>query len=331
MEWLTLKTLIDDNKESIQLELVNSGGDLNKVIRERDCHRPGLALSGFVDVFTYKRIQILGNSEITYLTRLSSSERENSIKKVLEFDIPCFIVTDNNKIPEELLKHADIKNIPVLRTPLSTTNIIQLLGYYLDSKFAPRLTMHASLVDVYGVGLLFTGRSGIGKSEIALDLVERGHQLVADDVVNITRQSPNILIGSGSEMLKHHMEIRGLGIIDIRSIFGIRSIKLEKRIHLEVRLEEWSEEDDYERIGIDEDKTSILEVPIPLIRLPIFPGKNITVIAEAIALNQILKSYGQNSAFEFNEGLMEKMQSAKRLRERFPYQFNEDIAPHDNM
>jgi len=319
MDWLTLKTLFEDNKKVLKLEIVNSDGDLNKYIREKDIHRPGLALSGFVEVFTYKRIQILGNSEITYLNTLEASQRENSIKKVLEFDIPCFIVTNDNDIPKELLKIADEKKVCIFRTPLSTTSLTQFLSYYLDAKFAPRLTMHGSLVDVSGVGILFTGRSGIGKSEIALDLVERGHQLVADDVVNITRQPPDVLIGSGSEMLKHHMEIRGLGIIDVQNIFGIRSIRMQKRIQVEVRLEEWRDDEEYERIGIDEEKTKILEVDIPLVRLPIFPGKNITVIAEVIALNQLLKMHGHYTAFDFNERLLKKIKSKTDLKQFYFY------------
>lgn len=314
MNLLTLKTLFDDNQDTMKLEVVNSEGNLNKYVREKDIHRPGLALSGFVEVFTYRRIQILGNSEITYLNKLSRSEREKSLEKVLEFDIPCVIITNDNKIPDELLPIADKKHICIFRSPLTTTRLTQFLAHYLEARFAPRLTMHGSLVDVYGVGMLFTGRSGIGKSEIALDLVERGHQLVADDVVNITRQPPDLLMGTGSEMLQHHMEIRGLGIIDVRNIFGIRSIRLEKRIHVEVRLEEWLDDEEYERIGIDEDTTIVLDVDLPLVRLPIFPGKNITVIAEVIALNQLLKMQGQHSALNFNERLLQKMQSKTKMQ-----------------
>lgn len=321
MDWLNLKTLLEDNKKALQLELINSEGDLNKYVREKEIHRPGLALSGFVEVFTYKRIQVLGNSEITYLKTLTASQRESSIQKVLEFDVPCFVVTNNNLIPDELLKIADEKKVCIFRTPFSTTRLVQFLGHYLELKFAPRLTMHGSLVDVSGVGILFTGRSGIGKSEIALDLIERGHQLVADDVVNITKQPPDVLIGSGSEMLQHHMEIRGLGIIDVQSIFGIRSIRMQKRIQVEVRLEEWSDSEDYERIGIDEETTTILEVEIPLVRLPIFPGKNITVIAEVIALNQLLKMHGQHTAADFNERLLQKIKSKTEMKSFYSFDF----------
>jgi len=307
MEWLTVKSLYEDNKTVLKFEIKNQKGKLSKIIRERDLHRPGLALSGFVQVFTYKRVQILGNSEITYLKTLSPSLRKGSIRRVLEFEIPCIIITNGNNPPEEMLQIADEKEIVILGTPLTTTKLTQLLGDYLDEKFAPQITQHGSLVDVHGIGLLFTGRSGIGKSEIALDLVERGHQLVADDVVNITRKGNNLLVGAGSEMLQHHMEVRGLGIIDVRSIFGIRSIRSQKRIHVEVHLEDWQEGEEYERIGLDEETTTILDVTIPLIRLPIFPGKNITVIAEVIALNTLLKYSGHHPAMEFNRRLLKKI------------------------
>lgn len=309
MEWLTLKTLYEDNKINLKFEICNTAGKLNKIIRERELHRPGLALSGFVQVFTFKRIQILGNSEITYLKTLSTTLRKASIRRVLEFDIPCIIITNGNTPPVELIQIADEKEITVFITPYTTTKLTQLLSDYLDEKFAPQITMHGSLVNVYGVGLLITGRSGIGKSEIALDLIERGHQLVADDVVNIIRKGNNFLMGSGSEMLQHHMEVRGLGIIDIRSIFGIRSIRKQKRIQVEVHLEDWDETEDYDRIGLDEEVTTILDVLIPIIKLPIFSGKNITVIAEVIALNSLLKMQGHHPAMEFNKRLLKKITS----------------------
>jgi len=321
MEWLNIKKLFEDNKVNLKLEIINEKGKLNKIIREKDLHRPGLALSGFVQVFTYKRIQVIGNSEFTYLKTLSPALRKASIRRVLEFDIPCIIITNGNQPPQELLQIADEKEIAVFLTPFSTTKVTQLLSAYLDEEFAPKITIHGSLVDVYGVGLLFTGRSGIGKSEIALDLVERGHQLVADDVVNIIRKGNNVLIGAGSEMLQHHMEVRGLGIIDVRSIFGIRSIRKQKRIQVEVHLEDWDDSEDYERIGLDEETTKILEVTIQLIKLPIFPGKNITVIAEVIALNTLLKLEGHHPAIEFNKRLLKKMSTPAHPQE---------ILWHDN-
>ena len=185
---------------------------------------------------------------------------------------------------------------------------MHLLSDYMDDKFAPSITVHGSMADVYGIGVLFTGRSGIGKSEIVLDLVERGHRLVADDVVHLARKAEGVLIASASEVLQHHIEVRGLGIIDLRSVFGIRSIRLQKRVEVEVQLEEWDDQEDYERIGLDESVTQVLGVEIPLVKLPIFPGKNITVIAEVVALNQLMKIYGHHPAKEFNQRLIKKMQ-----------------------
>jgi len=314
MEGLTVRQMYEDNRKTLKLEVINSESGFSRPIRDQDLHRPGLALGGFVEVFTYQRIQILGNTEIAYLNTLSPTARRVSIEKVLSFDIPCMIVTDSNVPPKELVEIADRRGITLFQTPYSTTKVIHLLGEYLDDKFAPRTTVHGSLVDVYGIGLLFTGRSGIGKSEIALDLVERGHRLVADDVVNITRRATDILIGSGSEMLQHHMEVRGLGIIDVRSLFGIRSVRLQKRIEVEVQLEEWDNAQDYERLGLDEEYKEILGVPIPTVKLPIFPGKNITVIAEVIALNQLLKIYGYHPAREFNKRLIERIQEKKTAK-----------------
>ncbi|MFQ5825230.1 MAG: HPr(Ser) kinase/phosphatase [bacterium] len=316
METLTVEKLFNDTKEKLQLELLNNKASFNRQIEEADLNRPGLALTGFVEVFTYKRIQIIGNTENAYLKTLSDVERKRALNKVFSFKIPCLIITERNEPPDELIEISNEKGISIFRTPFKTTKLMHLLSDYMDEKFAPQIIVHGSLVDVYGIGVLFTGRSGIGKSEIALDLVERGHRLVADDVVNISRKAEGILIGTAGEMLQHHMEIRGLGIVDVRSVFGIRSIRLQKRIEVEVQLEEWNDSVDYERIGLDESTTEILDVEIPMVKLPIFPGKNITVIAEVIALHQLLKIYGHHPAQEFNERLIKKMQG-KIVKEKY--------------
>lgn len=308
MEKLTVEKLYKENKEKLKLKLLNNEASFNRVIEEGDLNRPGLALTGFVEVFTYKRVQLIGNTETAYLEQLTNTQRKRAIQSVLSFEIPCIILTENNKPPPELLEVSNEKGVSVFRTPFKTTRLMHLLSDYLDEQFAPQITVHGSLVDVYGIGVLFTGRSGIGKSEVALDLVERGHRLVADDVVKISRKAEGILIGTASEMLQHHMEIRGLGIVDVRSVFGIRSIRLQKRVEVEVQLEEWQDSEEYERLGLDEMTTNILGVEIPAVKLPIFPGKNITVIAEVIALHQLMKIYGHHPAREFNERLIKKMQ-----------------------
>lgn len=306
---LTVEKLYADVKDRLQLELLNDQASFKCVISEPDLHRPGLALSGFVDVFTYQRVQVVGNTENGYLRKMPPTEREKAIATLFMFKLPCIIITENNELPPEFLNIATLRKTSVFRTPFKTTRLMHLLSDYLDEKFAPSVTVHGSLVDVYGIGVMFTGRSGIGKSEIALDLVERGHRLVADDIVHIARKAEGILIGSANETLKHYMEIRGVGIVDVQSIFGIRSIRLQKRIEVEVQLEEWDDNEDYERIGLDESITEILGVEVPVVKLPIFPGKNITVIAEVLALRQLLKINGIDPAQRFNERLIKKMQT----------------------
>lgn len=275
-----------------------SEGDsgLKRIIKDRNIHRPGLALAGYTELFTFDRVQVLGNTEMRYLNHLTKAERTKSLEKFFSFSIPCVCLTFNNQPSPEFLKLADKNNIPVFISPLPTTKFAYFISDFLDDQFSPQIAMHGSFVDVYGVGLLFCGNSGIGKSEIALDLIERGHRLVADDIVMISRKGEGILMGSGTELVKHFMEIRGLGIIDVRSIFGIRSIRFQKRVELIVNLEEWSRKKEYTRTGLDENTINVLGVDIPFLLLPIFPGKNITVISEVIALNYLCKHYGYDAA-----------------------------------
>jgi HPr kinase/phosphorylase len=313
MEGITIAELIEENKERLDLKLLGGEKGLGKRITRNDIHRPGLALAGFVELFAYRRVQILGNAEIAYLQRLPQDKLSQTLRTFFGFDLPCVIITNANEPPPLLVAIAEETGIAVLWTSHSTTKFIHLFTYYLDDLFAPQTTVHGSLVDVYGVGLLFTGRSSIGKSEIALDLVERGHRLVADDMVTVTRSARGLLLGMCNELVKHHIEIRGVGIIDVQSIFGVRAIRLQKRIEVEVRLVDYSEDQDYERLGIVEAKTKFLEVEIPLITVPIYPGKNITVIAEVIALNHLLKIYGYSPAREFSHRLHEAIQKKSRI------------------
>ncbi len=309
---LTVGTFFADNRKKLKLQLLNSDSGFDRVITSSELNRPGLALAGFLDLFTYDRIQILGNTEIRYLFSLTPEKRRNSLEKLFQFELPCVIVTENNQVPEELLNIATRCQISVFRSRFKTTELMHYLSDYLNNEFAPRTTVHGTLVDVYGIGILFTGRSGIGKSEIALDLVERGHRLVADDVVIITKKAEEILMGEGRELAEHHLEIRGLGLIDTRSIFGVRAVRVHKRVEVEVQLVDFDPNMDYERVGLDEQTTTILGVKIPLVVLPINPGKNVTVIAETIALNQLLKIYGHHTAKEFNKRLLEKMREQER-------------------
>lgn len=319
MDELTVRELFEDTKNLLKLEIINSEIGFEKIIREREIHRPGLALSGFVDVFTCQRIQVIGNTELAYLETLSPIKRELSIRKVLSFDIPCILITDNNYPGDDFIKISTEKEITILRSVYSTTHVSQKLSSYLEKRFAPFTTKHGSLVDVYGIGMLITGRSGIGKSEVALDLLERGHRLVADDIVNLFRRTEGVLIGACTETLLHHMEIRGMGIIDIRNIFGVHAIRFQKRVEIELNLVDWEKDKDYERTGLEEKFTEYLGVDVPIVHLPIFPGKNITVIAETIAMNQLLKLFGKFSAKEFNAQLMQKIHNNTTLKDYLFY------------
>jgi HPr kinase/phosphorylase len=272
---------------------------LPRTIHSTELHRPALALTGFVDLYTFDRGQVLGNTELLYLNSLNSQERRAALEIIYQFDLPCVIITNGYEVLPELLELSEDRGVPLLTTTLSTARFIHQFLSCLDDYFAPRTTMHGTMVDVYGVGLLLTGRSSIGKSEIALDLVERGHRLVADDVVHITRQR-NILRGESSPMLGQKMEIRGIGIIDVQRLFGIRAIRKAKRVEVVLNLVQWSDEETYERIGLSHGSTCILGVEIPMIQLPIFPGKNITVIAETIAMNHLLRIDGYSAAEELN-------------------------------
>lgn len=312
MASISVKDFYEKNKRIVKLNLLSNENGLDKKIAQSEIHRPGLALSGFVDIFSYERIQVLGNTEIAYLESLPARERTIAFNRLTEFAIPCIVITNQNKTFKEMITLCNDHNIPVFRTPLTTTSFVRLISNYLEEEFAPRTQVHGTLVDVYGIGLLLSGRSGIGKSEVALDLVERGHRLVADDLITIICKGDDILIGMANEILEHHIEVRGLGILDVKSMFGIRSIRLQKRVEVEVFLEEWDSKESYERIGLTDTYTEILNVKIPQVRLPIFPGKNITVIIETIAMNTLLKIYGIHPAKEFNKRLLKKMSQQKK-------------------
>lgn len=322
---ITVGFLFENNKSRVKWEPVVNVGLDNKIV-DKNLHRPGLALAGYVELFTFNRVQVFGNTEIRYLMSMPLEKRVQAFNTLFKFALPCIIITNGNTLDPELLKIAEDHNVPVFRTPLETTKAAYLLSDFLDDQFSPQTTVHGSFVDVYGIGLLFIGRSGIGKSEVALDLVERGHRLVSDDVVTITRKGESILIGTGTDLVKHFMEIRGLGLIDVQNIFGIRSIRFQKRIEVVVELMEWQPNGDFTRTGLDQNTTSILDVEIPHIKLPIFPGKNVTVIAEVIALNYLLKHYGYDAAQEFSKKLEKVIQlkskgSGKRSIDYFEHDF----------
>ena len=271
-------------------------------------------LAGYTDRFVPDRLQALGETEISYLSSLSKTERHDRLHQYFGFKVPAVFVTKGQKLPSGLLEAAQEAGVALIRSELKTAEFYRRIKPVLESEFAPQTTLHGSLADVYGVGLLFTGRSGIGKSECVLDLVERGHRFVADDIVFITQRGNGVLIGRAHELQRHHMEIRGVGLIHIPSMFGIRAVRLQKRIEVVVQLEDWDQHAVVDRTGLDVEDTMILDVQVPRIRVPLNPGKNLTVIAEVIALNHLLRYSGVDAAQSFNERLITHMRSAADVR-----------------
>lgn len=329
-EKISVDYLVSRLKERVHIDLeacVAEDCCEERFIIEADLHRPGLALAGYVELFTHQRIQVIGNTESRYLAFLSDEKQKEAFTNITNFKLPVIILTDNNTLPSYLLDIAKEAGIPVFRTSVETTQFMSLVRDFLDDQFALQTMVHGSMVDVYGIGILIAGKSGIGKSEVALDLVERGHRLVADDVIMLTKKH-NILMTSATEINKHFMEIRGLGIIDVMSMFGIRAIRYQKRLEIILELSLWNESQDIERTGLNRDKTSVLGVDIPLINLPITPGKNITVIAEVIAMNYLLRHYGYDAAEAFQDKVKKSIaakQGAENIPKRAVEYFEGDI------
>ncbi len=308
MAEITVEQLYQSRNRDLELTLISGGPrSLKKKVKTSQLNRPGVALAGFMERFPSNRIQVLGETEVAYLNALSDERLKEIADGIMATDVPLFVVTKGFSPPLAFTAATELGHTAVFSSRLTTAELSHRLTAYLDHFFAPTTNLHGTLVDVYGVGLLYTGKSGIGKSEVALDLVERGHRLVADDVCKVTRVAPDVLIGGSSELLGHHMEIRGVGIIDVEELFGIRSIRMQKRIEVEVRLTLWEETAEYERLGVEEQTTAILGCKIPILKVPISPGKNITVISEVIAMNHMLKVYGENSAVELTKKLAQRL------------------------
>jgi HPr kinase/phosphorylase len=312
---LTVGRLLETMQETLELEYLGEPEQLTREITSSEAASPGLVLSGYTDRFVPDRTQVLGETEISYLWSLSAAQRGKLMGKYLEFPIPCIIVTKGQELPEELEQGAREAGIPLMRSPLKTSELYRRLKPFLEEEFAATTTLHGSLADVYGVGLLFVGQSGIGKSECVLDLVERGHRLVADDLVIASRRGTDIIIGRGHELQRHHMEIRGVGVIDVPAIFGVRAVRQQKRIEVVVQLQEWDRASQIDRTGLDTQNTNILGVDVPKVTVPLNPGKNITVVAEVVAMNHLLRYAGIDVAEVFNERLIGRMRTASQVRQ----------------
>ncbi|MBS3740646.1 MAG: HPr(Ser) kinase/phosphatase [Candidatus Cloacimonetes bacterium] len=314
MKDLTIKTLLSKKKGELQLELQTTEIGLDNMIKTYDMNKPGLAFTGFVEVFKYDRIQLLSKTEIKYLDSLTSTKRYDRIENLFqEFNIPCIIISDGMQPSKELVFLGSENKVPIIVSQLTEEQLFKSLSVFLHDWFAPRKKLNGTLVDVYGVGIFITGKSGIGKSECALELISSGHRFIADDIVDAKRRN-NVIMGEANKDIGHFMEIRGIGIIDIERMFGVRSIRVQKRIETQVELVPWRPNMDYERIGLKEHYNRILDVEIPIIYLPVSPGKSIAKIIEVIALNHMLKVYGYNSAEVMNERLQEDMERKKKIR-----------------
>ena len=313
---ITVQRLFDDRHETLQLEVLNPDIDLDRRVVNPDISGPGIALTGYTDRFSSDRIQVFGETEISYLWGLTPEERRERVRGVFCFGIPVAFITKGLSVPDGLLEVAAEFSIPILRSGLSTRGFYRHVKPYLDAVLAPQTNIHGSLADVYGVGLLFVGDSGVGKSECVLDLVERGHRLVADDHVIVSRRGPDILLGQGHQLQAHHMEIRGLGIIDIHTLFGIHATRQQKRIEVMVHLERWDENHAYTRTGLDTTEIDVLGVKVPEVTIPLNAGKNITVISEVVAMNHLLKYAGIDSADVFNQRLKGAMRPVREYFEQ---------------
>lgn len=312
---LRLGDFVSRRGDPLQLEALTGELGLDRQMPEAEVAGPGLALAGYTGRFAPNRLHVLGETEITYLNSLSPEQRQQSLANFFRFDLPCIFVTKGQEVPSELLDLARAKGVPVLRSRLKTAEFYRRIKPIVEEAFAPRTTQHGSLADVYGVGLLFVGRSGIGKSECVLDLVERGHRLVADDVVQVTRRGNDVLIGRGHELAAHHMEIRGIGLIDIPALFGVRAVRQQKRIEVVVQLEDWETAKDTDRTGLAREETTILDVQVPRVVVPLNPGKNITVVAEVVAMMHLLRYSGVDVAAAFNARLIKRMKEQRGVRE----------------
>lgn len=311
MSILHVADLLEQRQKSLDLVLVAGEAGLTREITSSDISSPGLVLAGFTDRFPSSRMQVLGETEVMFLRSLEDARRQVVLDEFLGNEIPIVFVTKGLEPPAELLSLAEERSIPVLKSNLKTGEFYRRIKPFLDEEFAPSTAIHGSVADVYGVGLLFVGASGIGKSECVLDLVERGHRLVADDVVLVRRRGLDVLIGQAHEHQQHHMEIRGIGIIDVRALFGVRAVRQQKRIEVVVQLEHWQESASYDRTGLERDTTEILGTSIPRVVIPLNPGKNITVISEVVAMDHLLRYAGIDSARMFEQNLRLLMRPVK--------------------
>jgi HPr kinase/phosphorylase len=310
---VTVGRLIQSRPETLglDLEVLAGSGGLDRRITSPYVQKTGLALAGFHEYLRPGRVLVFGNSEVRYLESLKPGDRTDTMRNVCEHqDVPCILVTGGLRSLGEMIVEAERCHLPVLRTQVPTPVAIAKISAILEDSFAVRELLHGVLLDILGLGVFIVGESGIGKSECALDLIVRGHRLVADDTVEVRRRAETILIGTCPELTRHHMEIRGLGVINIQNLFGIAATRTSKRIELVVQLERWEFRKDYDRLGLNEERYEILNLPLPLIRMPVAPGRNLAILVEIAARNQLLRGRGHHAARTFADRLERQMQLA---------------------
>ncbi len=303
--------LTDEAAEELDLTLLSGAEGLDNVVNRPRIQKPGLALAGFLEYIHPGRIQILGKSEINFLLERPGAERSRIVSQLCRQGVSCFVLTTGLVPPPEILEETERNRVPLLRTPLTSSTVIDRITRYLEDRLAPRAVIHGVLLDVYGLGVLLLGDSGVGKSESALDLVVRGHRLVSDDVVEIRRRG-EILIGTGPELTRYHMELRGVGIINVKDLFGVASVRLSKFVELVIHLDVWKPGKRYERLGLDEKGYEILGVSLPFVEMPVGPGRNLSVLIEVAARNHLLKLKGYHPARQLARRLGERLQSGPK-------------------
>ena len=304
---LSIQELLDDTEYGLNLTLLAGERGLSNRVDSPRIQKPGLALSGYTEYLHADRIQVLGNTEISYLNQIDPKQAETCVEHLCSFPISCFVITKGLEPPDFFLRRVEKAGIPTLNSPLQSSTFISLISKFLEERLLPTTHLHGVLIDVLGVGVLLTGKSGIGKSECALDLVIRGHRLVADDMIFVKKKMPAALVGQAEESIQHLMEIRGLGIINIKDLYGVSSIREKKIIDIKLELVEWDPQHEYDRLGVDDQRAEILGVEIPHIMIPVRPGRNLGSIIEVAARNFLLKGMGYHSARDFQERLMARM------------------------
>lgn len=294
--------------EDFKLEIIVKPDNFEKIqISSPEVNRPGLALAGFYEVFETDRIQLIGYAETQYLRSLEPSTKRVMLQKLVDAAPVAIVYTTNLPVDAAAIEYATKKGVPILRTGLKTSEIMASLISALNNYLAPRITRHGCLVEIYGEGILLLGNSGVGKSETTIELIKRGHRLIADDAVEIKRVSDKTLVGSAPELIKHYIELRGIGIVDVRRLFGMGAVKETEKINLVIQLENWIEGKMYDRLGMDEETIDILGINVPSITIPVRPGRNLAIILEVAAMNNRQKRMGYNTAEEFNNNLLRQM------------------------